>query len=47
MPKQTNEADAIAMLKADHRKVEELFESYESAKRATGRTGSPKRSARN
>ena len=32
MPKQAQSQDAIAMLKADHRKVEQLFESYESAK---------------
>ena len=32
MPKQANSPDAIAMLKADHRKVEGLFQSYESAK---------------
>lgn len=32
MPKQTSVQDAIALLKADHRKVEELFASYENAK---------------
>lgn len=29
--------DAIALLKADHRKVEDLFESYESAKGAAAK----------
>jgi hypothetical protein len=29
--------DAIALLKADHRKVEELFEKYESAKSASAK----------
>lgn len=32
MTKKTENNDAIAMLKADHRKVEALFESYERAK---------------
>ena len=31
MPNATK-PDAIALLKADHRKVEDLFESFESAK---------------
>jgi hypothetical protein len=34
MPSQT-QSDAIALLKADHRKVEGLFEKFESAKGAT------------
>ena len=29
--------DAIALLKADHRKVEELFEKFESAKSASAK----------
>ena len=29
-----HEADAIALLKADHRKVEDLFEKFETAKDA-------------
>jgi hemerythrin superfamily protein len=32
--------DAIALLKADHRKVEELFESYEKSKSSEDRQGS-------
>lgn len=34
MPKSTK-PDAVAMLKADHRKVEELFEKFESTRSAT------------
>ncbi|MDZ4737161.1 MAG: hemerythrin domain-containing protein [Rhodospirillaceae bacterium] len=30
-----NDMDAVALLKADHRKVEELFEKFESAKAAS------------
>ena len=30
--KDGNRADAIALLKADHRKVEELFKRYEKSK---------------
>jgi hypothetical protein len=36
MPRQT-EMDAVALLKADHRKVEELFEKFESAKGASAK----------
>jgi len=32
MPKNTKPADAISLLKADHRKVEALFEKYENAR---------------
>lgn len=32
MPAKTEKPDAIALLKADHRKVEDLFEKFESAK---------------
>ena len=32
MPKTKTPTDAIALLKADHRKVEELFEKFQSAK---------------
>ena len=34
--------DAIALLKADHRTVEELFEKFESAKAPTKRMRSAK-----
>ena len=32
MATKTEKPDAIALLKADHRKVEDLFEKFESAK---------------
>lgn len=32
MPAKENNMDAVALLKADHRKVEELFEKFESAR---------------
>lgn len=32
MPAKTEKPDAIALLKADHRKVEDLFEKFESAR---------------
>jgi hemerythrin superfamily protein len=32
MPKKTEPMDAVALLKADHRKVEELFEKFENAR---------------
>ena len=34
MPKNKTPTDAIALLKADHRKVEGLFEKFDSAKRS-------------
>jgi hypothetical protein len=37
-PHMADKPDAIALLKADHRKVEELFEEYESAKKADQKT---------
>ena len=38
MPSQNHHLDAIALLKADHRKVEELFTEFEAA------TGAAKKS---
>jgi hypothetical protein len=37
MPSQSH-FDAIALLKADHRKVEELFDEFEAAKGAANRS---------
>ena len=39
--------DAIALLKADHRKVEDLFEQFEKRAATAARKSSPGRSAWN